>query len=347
MRRIIGKLRSEPPTHGGAGEKPKSTREKLAEKNARLKMLRERLEKKDRELAVLRKRLTEGGTKPESVGIKPENIVWIFGYGRTGSTWLSSMMKEIEAHTVWFEPNVGDLFGHLYYVRSRGGQRRSKHFILGSQRETWLNPLRDFVLEVASARFPEVANEGYLVVKEPFGSIGAPLLMEALPESRMILLIRDPRDTTASALDAFREGSWGFERTHKDHREETLLATEQPDAFVKMRASKYMQYVGNAKQAYENHTGHKVLIKYEDLRHDTLQTMKRIYSTLEMPVKREELAQAVEKNSWEKIPEEKKGEGKFYRRASSGGWREDLTEKQIAIIEEITSPIIDEFYQAG
>jgi hypothetical protein len=35
--------------------------------------------------------------------------------------------------------------------------------------------------------------------------------MEALPESRMIFLIRDPRAFAASALDAARKGSWMYE----------------------------------------------------------------------------------------------------------------------------------------
>src|SRR3712207_8124301 len=43
----------------------------------------------------------------------------------------------------------------------------------------------------SKARFPEVAEKrGYLVIKEPHGTQGAPLLMQALPESRMILLDR-------------------------------------------------------------------------------------------------------------------------------------------------------------
>ncbi len=47
--------------------------------------------------------------------------------------------------------------------------------------------------------------------------------------------------------------------------------------------------------------------------------MKRIYSTLEIPVDEEALTRAVEKHSWENLPEKEKGEGKFYRKASPGG----------------------------
>jgi hypothetical protein len=46
------------------------------------------------------------------------------------------------------------------------------------------------------------------------------------------------------------------------------------------------------------------------------------------------------------IPEEKKGEGKFYRKASPGSWREDLTPKQIKMVEKETAPVIKAYYPA-
>jgi hypothetical protein len=72
----------------------------------------------------------------------------------------------------------------------------------------WLRSVRNVVLEGAAARYPELREDQYLVEKEPNGAIGAPLLMEATPESRMIFLIRDPRDVIASRLDASRQGGW-------------------------------------------------------------------------------------------------------------------------------------------
>ena len=72
--------------------------------------------------------------------------------------------------------------------------------------------------------------------------------------------------------------------------------------------------------------------------------MKRIYSALEMPVDEAELARAVEKNSWEKIPAEQKGEGKFHRKAKPGGWREDLTPEQAEIVEGVAGSLLRELY---
>jgi hypothetical protein len=89
-----------------------------------------------------------------------------------------------------------------------------------------------------------------------------------------------------------------------------------------------------------------VLVRYEELRVDTLDTMRRIYSELGIAVDEKELARAVEKHSWENIPEEEKGEGKFYRKASPGSWREDLTPEQVEVVEKITAPLLKEFYSA-
>jgi len=275
-------------------------------------------------------------------GVAPENMIWIFGTGRTGSTWLAAMMEEPEGHDVWFEPRVGTVFDPQRFQRHGG-----KHFILASQyKDVWLRSIRNFILDGANARFPELAG-GYLAVKEPGGSVGAGLIMEALPESGMVLLIRDPRDVVASWLDATRKGGWQSRRRGEGGRRAESLAETNPNAFVRRHADAYLQHVGSARRAYVAHEGRKVVVRYEDLRSDTLGTMKRMYGELDVPVEGVRLAKAVEKHSWENIPEEEKGQGKFYRKATPEAWREDLTRRQVKTVERITAPLLEEFYPKG
>jgi Sulfotransferase family len=285
------------------------------------------------------------GTSAEGTsvgGIAPENMIWIFGTGRTGSTWLAAMMEEPEGHDVWFEPRVGTVFDPQRFQRHGG-----KHFILASQyKDVWLRSIRNFILDGANARFPEL-DGGYLAVKEPGGSVGAGLIMEALPESGMVLLIRDPRDVVASWLDATRKGGWQTRRRGEGGRRAESLAETKPNAFVRRHANAYLQHVGSARRAYEAHEGRKVVVRYEDLRADTLGTMKRMYGELNVPVEEAQLAKAVEKHSWENIPEEEKGQGKFYRKATPEAWREDLTRRQVKTVERITAPLLEEFYPTG
>lgn len=297
----------------------------------------------------LRRKLKEGYRKlarpqasdgNKSDGIKPENMIWIFGSGRTGSTWLGNMMGDLEDHALWHEPYVGEVFGSAYYVRAWDRQREREGYILSDPyKEVWLRSVRDIVIEGARARYPDAGT--YLVIKEPHGSIAAPLLMEALPESRMVFLVRDPRDVAASRLDAHKKGSWTRKLTGK---EKETLADKNPDAFVRSAAKMYVQDIEKVVEAYEAFSGRKVLVRYEDLRNDTLEELKRMYAALEIPVPEDQLRRVAEKRSWEKIPDHRKGAGKSHRKATPGGWREDLTPRQASLVEAEASSIIERFY---
>jgi hypothetical protein len=256
------------------------------------------------------------------------------------------MMGEMSGHRVWEEPMVGRLFGE-FYARTPKENLSSPNFVMGDPiRKGWTRSIRNFVLDGAAYSNPGLSGDDYLVVKEPNGSIGAPLLMEALPESRMILLVRDPRDVVASVLDAAREGGWLYESRNEGRSRKRNTADAKPRAFVRERARVYRRGVENAKRAYEAHRGLKVLVRYEDLRVNTLGEMERIYSSLRIPVDRQALSRAVEKHSWENLPEEEKGRGKARRKAMLGGWREDLTPEQARAVERVTASLLDEFYPA-
>jgi hypothetical protein len=254
------------------------------------------------------------------------------------------MMEELVSCKVWEEPKVGQLFGE-FYDKARESRLVSTNFVMGDPtREVWTRALRDFVLETARASNPSITSRQYLIVKEPDGAIGAPLLMEALPESRMVLLVRDPRDVAASALDAMKKGSWRHEWHDWHATGRTGPADERPDAFVKRRADKYVRHIGNARKAYDAHEGRKALIRYEDLKTNTLGAMRYLCSALEISVQEDHLARVVEKHAWENVPREEKGSGKFYRKATPGGWRKDLTSEQARHVEKIAAPLLNEFY---
>ena len=329
-------------TRGEIPPRASGAEELSATHTGELARVRTQLEEKEQEIARLEHRLA--ALAPAAGGVEPESVVWIFCSNRSGSTWLSSMMGEIEDHEVWNEPLVGKLFGDLYYAGAAGHQK-VKHYILGDyHKASWLDSIQSFVLSEATARFPEVAEAGYLIIKEPNGSIGAPLLSEAMPASRVIFLVRDPRDVAASGLDAARKGSWQYENAADRGWKREAPADNQPDVWVRRRAQNYVRHAGKGRDAYEAHKGPKVLIRYEELRDDTLGTMERLYSTLGIQVGEEDLARAVERHAWENIPENEKGQGKFYRKAKPGGWREDLTPGQVEIVEQVSAPLLKEFY---
>jgi hypothetical protein len=322
----------------------------LAGRNQTLSRLHHRLTPRLREASVKAARLRAGlqGKDLREAGVQPENMIWIFGSGRSGSTWLAHMMNDLTRHQIWEEPLVGQLFGD-FHNRAAQAELRRPDFIMGdSTRQGWLRAVRRFVLDCAGYSRPGLGAEDYLVVKEPNGSIGAPLLMEALPESRMVLLVRDPRDIVSSMLDGARQGGWMYmRRGDSEEWKRRTQADKDPDTFIRNRSRKYLQHASSAKKAFDRHKGPKVLIRYEELRADTVGTLRRMYSQLGIASDEGELTRVVHEHDWENVPEEQKGKGKFYRRATPGGWREDLTPEQAAIIEKVTAPLLKELYPSG
>src|SRR5215212_5369533 len=118
---------------------------------------------REQEIAALRSVMARRDAGQDA-GFRPENVVWVFGSGRTGSSWLTFMMGALPDHTRWNEPQIGYLFGHPYYERYWTRQD-AKHFILGDDyEEFWLSSVRSLVLDGGTARFPERAEKGYLVI---------------------------------------------------------------------------------------------------------------------------------------------------------------------------------------
>jgi hypothetical protein len=64
---------------------------------------------------------------------------------------------------------------------------------------------------------------------------------------------------------------------------------------------------------------------------------------LGLPFGEERLAGIVEKHAWENVPKEEMGSIMFYRKATPWGWREYLTPEQERIIDEVTTPLLEEF----
>jgi hypothetical protein len=327
--------------------------EKFKEQAQELEASREKIERKERQIKRLRK-----SKRLSDRGVRPENLIWILGTPRVGSTWLGATMSSMKGYRLWHEPLVGRLFGYFFYHLGIGWDEwpdayRSSGFIFSpSHRKTWIGSIRSFVIEGANARAPKISRNAYMVIQEPNGAIGAPWLLEALPESRMIFLVRDPRDVVASMLDAYRKGGWLHDEQHLlnpygPHEEKWLgtLAEADPHAFVERAAQRYLRDISSVKQGYEFHQGPKVLVRYEDLKGDTLGTMMRICAALEIPVDKTELRSAIERHAWHNIPEEAKGEGKMWRRGASGGWRNDLSPEQAAAVESITAPVLEGFYE--
>jgi len=283
------------------------------------------------------------GRRDELLG--PEQLIWVFGFPRSGTTWLARMLAGLDPrHTMWKEPYVGQLFGEFYFDKE--AERRPATYVMSPEhREAWLPSIRTMVLRGAAARFPGLPQHAYVVIKEPNGWLGAPLLSAALPESGLVFLARDPRDVIASGLDANRLDGWTADLPVWRGREKPpSLADTDPDAFVREMATRYRRAFDQVNGAFEAHRGPKARVRYEDLRAHPVEVLGQVCRTLAIPASDGDVVTTVDRWAWEQIPSEMRGEGKFFRKATPGAWRGDLTPQQVEIIEGETAPILSEFF---
>jgi len=189
----------------------------------------------------------------------PSELVWIFSSGRSGTTWLKNILRDCGIAT-WEEPMIGEVLG---FVEEKGRRLASSPNWIASDahRPAFLAGVRAMVLHSAASRFDRL-----VIVKEPNGSEGAPMLSAALPESRVVCVVRDPRDVIASSFDGKRAGSWQAMRHPQAYWVRENSADSDPLEFTRLIAGHAMTNMSGAVAAYERHAGPRCLLTYEALR---------------------------------------------------------------------------------
>src|SRR5215212_8546030 len=290
---------------------PVTLQNRLQVQTQKLVQAQRRVEKLRQQMQYLRPPApvsTERTASPErtgsgvtSAGINPQNMVWILGSPRTGSTWLSEILADPKGCALWKEPFFGVVLNFRDNLAHRG-YINSKQFLLGEPyREVWVGSMRRLFLDVGRAKFPNISPKHHLIIKEPNGSMSAPLILEAFPESKLVFLVRDSRDVVASLLDAAKEGSWyGYDRFEASVADAVLRGggSVSDEEFVRRLARNWVDNVGAVREAYARHPdGAKVLVRYEDLRTSPLDCVSRICDSLDIEVDEGQLEQAVERRA--------------------------------------------------
>ncbi|MGH3347378.1 MAG: sulfotransferase family protein [Nocardioides sp.] len=259
-------------------------------------------------------------------------LVWIFSSGRSGTTWLMKLLSHVLPAAQWSEPRFGRLFHR--FVELDGWREGGGHLLSEAQRPAFIAGVGAFVRTVAAERFPD---DRRVIVKEPAGSAGAPLLSAATPESRLVIAVRDLRDVVASSLAGKTPGNW-------QNRDGTRWVDLGSDEFTGLLTKNSVKNMQGAIDAYDQHAGPKSLVRYEDLLADTPGELKRIVRDLDFRPRPKLVRRAVQKYAWERVPEEDRGEDKFFRKATPGSWSEDLSDDQVKVVEEAGQSIMDRFY---
>jgi hypothetical protein len=291
------------------------------------------------------------GTARRRDGVE-RRLVWVFGSPRTGTTWLLHLVGSHPSIAAMDEPGIGmhlalftpEVLGvpatgfgpeQMRVNDSRAGD--DAYFFAARFTDVWLPSVRALLLDRMTAQLSaQPGDRELLLIKEPNGSLGADIIMRALPSSRLLWVLRDGRDVIDSQLDAARKGSWlshfggGMEATPAERIR-----------FVEDRAHLWVARTLAVQRAYDAHEPTlRHVVRYEDLLGDTEGDLRRVFAWLGLAPP-DDVGDLVERLSFESVPEGDRGAGRFARAASPGLWRENLTADEQRVVTEIIGPTLE------
>ena len=288
-----------------------------------------------------------------------DGVTWILGSSRSGSTWLRRMVAEHPRLATVDETHIGHHLGVWRPISLAWAVGRrpadlttildtyagtDDYLFARSRRSRWLPILRELLLvplETSARRWEQThphTDLGGIVVKEPSGSEVAELLLELLPASRLLFLVRDGRDVVTSWLAAYQAGGWilregGFE-----------LADGDRDAFIAWQAAVWRYRVDSVQRAFDAlPPERRLLVRYEDLVADTGGCIRRAFDFLDAKYDESDLERAVVSHALQHVPEEERGPRAHIRLGRVGQWQQELAAHERRLLDEQLGPALERY----
>ncbi len=251
--------------------------------------------------------------------------MWVFGHPRSGTTWLGQLLADGLNLRLWNEPYLGQFLAFTNLLRDNEPARFEDptFWMSHPQEEHWRASLNAFFMDVIARQGGPEAGFAGLAIKEPNGTVVAPLIVKAMPRAKFIFMLRDPRDVIASLIDARKPGSWMSERVQEEFNRTKV---------VNQSIKRFLRIAEGLRQIEALAPGRLYEMRYERLRRDPFAEMNHLAHILGLPCDEAALRKAIDRHDYERIPDERKGPGRFVRTARVGGWQAELEAGEIAAI---------------
>ena len=259
-----------------------------------------------------------------------EKLVWITCSVRSGSTWLTTQLLNHPENIIWDEPYV---VNHFAMVRAWESRRSHLDFFSKAHKNIWAPLFKKLILNRTYSHTQTYKKN--VIIKDPnVGGKGIEIILECLPKSKLIFLLRDGRDIVDSQIDAFKKGSW-----NEDGGE--WLKNTTRERRIELLSKGWTKSIKSVFESFQKHNSKlKILVKYEDLLTNTLDELQKIYDFIGIKTSENELKEKIKKYEFKNIPNSMKGSGKFYRVATPGKWKENFNQEEQKLMNSIMGEIL-------
>jgi hypothetical protein len=250
-------------------------------------------------------------------------IVFVFGVARSGTTWLRELLGRHPAVTAHEETHLfSEYLREVPFVRQRFerktvGLRRA--LPAEEERRAW----RALVVRFLLAGVADWPSRRVVVEKTPRHIEYASFIRELLPEAHFVCIVRDPRAVVASWKTA--ACSFGADWASGGALRIAEEWSRQMRAF----------------RGFEPEAEPLRVVRYEQLHADGIRTLHELLGWLGLEATPRACARYVEACRFEKVKAEAP-RPEFYRKGRPDAWHEDLSRREIARIEHVAGPLMDE-----
>ncbi|MTI88128.1 MAG: sulfotransferase domain-containing protein [Balneolaceae bacterium] len=223
------------------------------------------------------------------------HILFVAGLPKSGTTWLENMLASYPGYTKNMLPEV-----IKFEYKNRG-----THF-----------------LEIRKEWFRELSETLTVLKLHCYGSLNNKLILQEL-NLPYIIIFRDLRDVAVSHT-FYVKNTWHHPE-HSDYKD--LSIQEGLEHFSRTLLPGFKKWIYSWFEE-ENNT-HSLFIRYEDLKNQTFEIMKKVVAHYDLPDDNQLLKEIIESNSFKaKTGGRERGEensSSFYRKGSSGDWKNHFT----------------------
>jgi len=225
------------------------------------------------------------------------------------------------------------LDGSVFFERILDSNKSRPQFFFAESRRPYLRQwLRDTVLQSVIDEWG-LLDYDRVVFKSPNGSHAADLLMDAMPLSKMIFLMRDPRDVLASRFSSFASS----------------VLSETKDEKLRLFAIQYYASFWNfqmsvIERAYDRcRRDRRLYMKYEDLRREDRESHRQLLEFVGHTPSDEELDRLMTSARLESMPKEQRGPHLPRNSGKVGRFREFFTAREIESMNRILAPRLRQY----
>ncbi len=217
-----------------------------------------------------------------------KNLVWVFGTIGSGKNWLASnLSQEMNVlYDTYVSDHIGVSAGQIknHFVRRKDLRKSANsYFFSDPYKKTWQFYLKELILNRIFAEIKDCNSK--VLIKEPATLGASDVISECMPNSKIIIMLRDGRHTI-DFLSESRQSDGFVSRIWEEFPTEPKKRLD----FIEKRAKLWTDHVLILQKTFENHPKeNRLVIEYEDLVHNTLEILERVCDFIQIEVSKEHL----------------------------------------------------------